>query len=106
MNQHLGHRFNDSYRDFLERLLYRGIDVSYETIRQWCIKFESHFKSVIKKRASRPSDKWHLDEQQLRIRGAYYLWRAVDDEGYELEHQTSPTTKKPISVGQRYLAWH
>jgi putative transposase len=27
-----------------------------------------------------------LDEQQLRIRGAtYYLWRAVDDEGYELD---------------------
>ncbi|CDZ78231.1 hypothetical protein BN59_02539 [Legionella massiliensis] len=30
------HRFNDSY------LLYRGIEVSYETIRQWCIKFGSH----------------------------------------------------------------
>ncbi|HAU0349230.1 TPA: IS6 family transposase [Legionella pneumophila] len=33
------HRFNDSYRDVSERLLYRGIDVSYETIRQWCIKW-------------------------------------------------------------------
>ncbi|WP_207387363.1 IS6 family transposase [Legionella rowbothamii] len=74
------HRFNDSYRDVSERLLYRGIDVSYETIRQWCIKFGPHFKSVIKKRAPRASDKWHLDEQQLRIRGAiYYLWRAVDE---------------------------
>ncbi|CAM4446320.1 MAG: hypothetical protein LEGION0403_FIIPPAGN_01180 [Legionella sp.] len=40
----------------------------------------------MKKRESKPSDKWHLDEQQLRIRGAtYYLWRAVDDEGYELD---------------------
>ncbi|WP_058532965.1 IS6 family transposase [Legionella saoudiensis] len=80
------HRFNDSYRDVSERLLYRGIDVSYETIRQWCIKFGSHFKNVMKKRAPRPSDKWHLDEQQLRIGGAtYYLWRAVDDSGYELD---------------------
>jgi putative transposase len=79
------HRFNDSYRDVSERLLYRGIDVSYETIRQWCIKFGPHFKNVIKKRASRPSDKWHLDEQQ-RIRGeTYYLWCAVDEEGYELD---------------------
>ncbi len=77
------HRFNDSYRDVSERLLYRGIDVSYETIRQWCIKFGPYFKSVMKKRESRASDKWHLDEQQLRIRGAtYYLWRAV---GYELD---------------------
>ncbi|WP_165485184.1 DDE-type integrase/transposase/recombinase [Legionella rowbothamii] len=41
---------------------------------------------MIKKRASRPSYRWHLDEQQLRIGGAtYYLWRAVDDEGYELD---------------------
>lgn len=80
------HRFNGSYRDVSERLLYRGIDVSYETIRQWCIKFGPHFKSVIKKRAPRPSDKWHLDEQQLRISGATYsLWRAVDEEGYELD---------------------
>ncbi|WP_133137961.1 IS6 family transposase [Legionella rowbothamii] len=66
------HRFNDSYRDVLERLLYRGIDVSYETIRQWCIKVGTQFKSVIKKRAPRRSDKWHLDEQQVRIRGATY----------------------------------
>lgn len=66
--------------------MYRGIDVSYKTIRQWCLKFGSHFKRVMKKRAPRPSDKWHLDEQQLRIRGAtYYLWRAVDDKGYELD---------------------
>lgn len=80
------HRFNDSYRDVSERLLYRGIDVSYETIRQWCIKFGIQFKNVLKKRAPKHSDKWHLDEQQMRVRGAtYYLWRAVDDAGYELD---------------------
>ena len=80
------HRFNDSYRDASERLLYRGIDISYETIRQWWIKFGTQFKNIIKKRAPGRSDKWHLDEQQRRIRGAtYYLWRAVDDEGYELD---------------------
>ncbi|WP_058497175.1 DDE-type integrase/transposase/recombinase [Legionella drozanskii] len=41
---------------------------------------------MIKKREPRTSDKWHFDEQQLRInRESYYLWRAVDNEGYELE---------------------
>jgi putative transposase len=41
---------------------------------------------VIKKREPKPADKWHLDEQQLRINGEpYYLWRAVDKEGYELD---------------------
>lgn len=68
------HRFNDSYRDVKERLLYRGILVSHETARTWCIKFGSHFKNVIKKREPKPKDKWHLDEQRLKINGeAYYL---------------------------------
>lgn len=44
------HRFNDSYWDISERLLYRGIEVSYETVRQWRLKFGAHFKDVIKKR--------------------------------------------------------
>ncbi|CDZ79432.1 hypothetical protein BN59_03750 [Legionella massiliensis] len=80
------HRFNDSYRDVSERLLYRGIEVSYEMVRQWCMKFGSQFKDVIKKREPKPSDKWHLDEQRLRINSeVYYLWRAVVEEGFELD---------------------
>jgi putative transposase len=80
------HQFNDSYRDVAEPLLYRGISVSHETVRSWCNKFSSHFKEVIKKRELKPSDKWHLDEQQLKINGeVYYLWRAVDEAGYELD---------------------
>ncbi len=39
------HRFNDSYRDVSERLLYRGIEVSYETVRQWCIKFGANLNT-------------------------------------------------------------
>jgi putative transposase len=80
------HRFNDSYRDIKERLMYRGILVSHETIRLWCLKFGLHFFSVIKKREAKLSDKWHLDEMVLRINGErFYLWRAVDSEGYELD---------------------
>ena len=55
------HRFNDSYRDVAERLAYRGIVVSYETIRTWCQKFGRHFSDIIKKRPYKSSDKWHLD---------------------------------------------
>lgn len=51
------HRFNDSFRDVAERLAYRGIVVSYETIRTWCNKFGRHFSDVIKKRPYKPSDK-------------------------------------------------
>ena len=35
----LHHRFTLSYRDIEELLLQRGIQVSHETIREWCNKF-------------------------------------------------------------------
>ena len=80
------HRFNDSYRDIQEGLAYRGIDVSHESIRKWCIKFGSSFKEVIKKRERKPTDKWHLDEMNIKINGqTFILWRAVDSEGLELD---------------------
>lgn len=53
----LYHRFNHSYRDISEQLLYRGIDVSHETIRGWCYKFASSFEDVIKKKQRKPKDK-------------------------------------------------
>tara|TARA_B110000459_G_C16416986_1_gene405694 strand:- start:99 stop:809 length:711 start_codon:yes stop_codon:yes gene_type:complete len=80
------HRFNDSYRDISEELAYRGITVSYESIRGWCLKFSKDFKNVIKKRERKPGDKWHLDEMIIEMNGVnFILWRAVDSEGHELD---------------------
>lgn len=80
------HRFNQSYRDVREQLLYRGIDVSHETIRSWCYKFGKEFEKVIKNKQRKVGDKWHLDEMTMKVNGEYFiLWRAVDSEGYELD---------------------
>ena len=35
---YLYHRFTLSLRDIEEILAYRGINVTYETIRHWCLK--------------------------------------------------------------------
>lgn len=35
-------------------------------------------------RERRPTDKWHLDEINIKIK-VFILWRAVDSEGHELE---------------------
>ena len=80
------YRFNHSYRDVREQPLYRGIDVSHETIRSWCNKFGKYFEKVIKKKQRKVTDKWHLDEMTMKVNGKYFiLWRAVDSEGYELD---------------------
>src|SRR5215208_4256403 len=40
----------------------------------------------LRQRRPRPSDRWHLDEMEVRIAGKrMYLWRAVDHEGEILD---------------------
>ena len=105
----LYNRFNLSLRDVEEQLLFRGICVSYETIRSWCAKFAHHFAAVIKKRQRKPTDKWHIDEMVVRVNGEkYILWRAVDSEGLELEVllQKHRNKKAAIRLLTRLLNTH
>ena len=78
--------FSLSLRDVETILAARGIAVSYETIREWGLRFGRLFANELKRRRPRPGDKWHLDEVFLRIRGkVHYLWRAVDQHGVVLD---------------------
>ena len=79
-------RFTLSFRDIEELLAARGILVTYETIRQWCLKFGQPFANEVRRRLPRPGDKWHLDEVYLKSKGTlHYLWRAVDQDGQVLD---------------------
>ena len=79
-------RFTLSYRDVEELLAERGLDVSYETIRRWVLKFGPIFAKRLRKQRPRPSSRWHLDEMVVPIGGRrMYPWRAVDDEGEVLD---------------------
>ena len=67
-------------------MLERGVDVSYETIRRWTVKFGPLIAHVLRRRQPRPGDVWHLDEVVMKIAGrSYWLWRAVDQSGIVLE---------------------
>ncbi len=82
----LYHRFCLSFRDVEEMLAERGVTVSYEAVRLWCLKFGPTFAKKLRHRQGRPGDSWHLDELFIRIRGErYYLWRAVDQDGQTLD---------------------
>src|SRR3954466_14055210 len=79
-------RFTLSYRDVEELLAERGLEVSYESVRRWVLKFGPAFARRLRALRPRPSDRWHLDEMVVRIAGKrMYLWRAVDHEGEVLE---------------------
>jgi putative transposase len=76
------HRFCMSFRDVEDLLAERGITVSYEAIRRWCLKFGPDFARRLKKKQGRLGDTWYLDELFVRINGQQqYLWRAVDQDG-------------------------
>ena len=79
-------RFTLSYRDVEELLAERGVEISYETVRRWVLKFGPLIARRLRRRRPQPSDRWHLDETMVRIAGKrMYLWRAVDHEGEVLD---------------------
>ena len=76
------HRFCLSFRDAEDLLAQRGITVSYETIRQWCLTFGPEYTKTLRKRRGRLGDTWNLDELFVKIQSRRrYLWRAVDQDG-------------------------
>jgi putative transposase len=56
------HVFSLSVRDVELLLSERGVFVSYESAPRWFLKFGVSFAKNLRRRRSRPGDKWHLDE--------------------------------------------
>ena len=97
-------RFLLSLRNVEDLLHERGIDVSYESVRFWWLRFGPKFASEIRKRRSQSMRchsnwKWHLDEMFVKINGErYYLWRAVNHEGEVLESYVTKTRDKKAAL--------
>lgn len=67
-------RFTLSFRDIQEMLALRGVLVSDEAIRQWCLKFGQIYANTLRRKQPQRGDKWHLDEVYLTINGKqHYL---------------------------------
>jgi transposase-like protein len=88
-------RFTLSYRDVEELLAERGLDMSYETVRRWVLKFGPAFARNLRRLRPKPSSTWHLDEMVVSIQGQrMYLWRALDSEGEILDILVQPKRNK------------
>ena len=80
-------RFPLSLRMVEEMLAARGIEVTYETVRRWALKFGQQAARRIRARRSTFGNKWHLDEDVIIIINGKkrWLWRAVDQFGIVLD---------------------
>ncbi|MCH8336345.1 MAG: DDE-type integrase/transposase/recombinase [Proteobacteria bacterium] len=82
----LYHRFNLSSRDIEDLMAERGIEISYESIRLWCIKFGPKYANRLRRRHQGYGDTFFVDEVFVKIQGKqHYLWRAVDQDGDDVE---------------------
>ena len=78
----LYYRFNLSHRDIEDLLAERGINVTYEAIRLWCIRFGPRYATRLRRKHRGYGDIFFIDEVFTKIDGKqHYLWRAVDQDG-------------------------
>jgi len=78
----LYHRFGLSFGDVEDLLAERGVTVTYEAIRQWCLTFGLDYARRLRRRRGQMGDTWYLDELFVKIQERLqYLWRAVDEDG-------------------------
>ena len=95
----LYHRFSLSFRDVEDLLAERGINVTYETIRQWCRTFGLEYARRLRRRRGRQVDTWYLDELFVRMQGrTQYLWRAVDEDGDVIDILVQPRRNRRAAI--------
>jgi len=83
--------FAVSLREVELMMAYRGVQLSYETIRRWCDTFGASYAAKLKRKRPKLGDKWFLDEVFLKINGVqHYLWRAVDQQGAVIDILVQP----------------
>ncbi|GAW35547.1 transposase IS66 family protein [Roseovarius sp. A-2] len=96
------HRFALSTANVEDLLAERGVIVSRETVRLWVNRFGAHYASCIRRDRPPQSDKWHLDEVVIPIRGKkHWLWRAVDANGDTLDILVQ--TRRNARAARRFL---
>ena len=100
-------RFPLSYRDVEDLLAERGIDVPYETVRRWALKFGQAYARRLQDNA--PSTRCPVAPQIevfVSIAGKrMYPWRAVDGEGEVLDIlvQSRRNKKTALKLMRRLL---
>ena len=92
-------RFTLSYRDVEDLLAQRGLDISYETVRRWFLKFGEPIAQNLRSSRPTPNNIWHLDEMVIVVRGKrHFLWRAVDSEGEVLDFLVQPKRNTKVAL--------
>ena len=81
---YISHRL--SYRDLVEIMAERGIQVAHTTILRWVLRYVPEYEKRWGRFARPVGTSWRVDETYISIRGRWhYLYRAVDKHGKTID---------------------
>jgi putative transposase len=78
-------RFALSLRDVEEMLAMRGVTLTYETVREWCLKFGQTYANDLRHKSPRRATGGTSTKCSSRSTAVSTTWRAVDHDGEVLE---------------------
>lgn len=71
-----------SLRDIADTIYqFYGLKLHHETIRRWIVKFTKVMNEYVNKFTPKVSDAWHVDEQNIKVKGKWlWSWNCLDEE--------------------------
>jgi len=75
-------KYGISYRDLEEMMAERGLEIDHTTMYRWVQHYAPKLMKRLEWYKRRYSNRWHLDETYIRVKGEWkYLYRAIDAQG-------------------------
>ncbi|CDZ77287.1 hypothetical protein BN59_01570 [Legionella massiliensis] len=83
-------KYGISYRDLEEMMKERGLEIAHTTVYRWVQHYAPELKKRLEWYKRRYSNRWHLDEIYIRVKGEWkYLYRAIDERGNTIDFYLS-----------------
>jgi len=97
-------RYKLSLRDLPEMFLLRGIEFTYEAVRDWEAKLTPSLIDSLRRRrgGGRVRHSWYVDETYIKVNGRWcYLYRAIDRTGALVDVMLSET--RDMAAAEKFL---